>query len=363
MGEAQNGKGIGIRMKRRAGGLILAMGISIGVLSAVGFSGGRGGIYQAYEIDRRTTPELAKVFMGIGDGVYPWSKPKEKTLPEGTDETGENSGSQEKIEELDREAGNIGESDTSGEPTKEPAGGEADTEETGIPEEAGQKDENIPGNGNNEPEKPEKPADGDRVTSAPVFEKVEEDYFDDALFIGDSRTVGLHDYAGLDNASYYADVGLTIWDALKKEVVPSKGSHISIAQALKGKQFGKIYIMLGINEMGTGTPESFGEQYKAVVKELRRLQPNAIIYIQGIMNVGKKKSDSDKIFNNPNIKKRNNKIKKIANDKDIFYLDVNEAVVGKNGAIPAKYTFDEVHLKAPYYQLWLDYLKCHAVVR
>lgn len=358
-------------MKKRAGGLVLAMGISIGVLSAAGFLGSRSGIYQAYEINRRTTPELAKVFMGIGDRVYPWSDPEEETLPEGADETGENSSSQEEIEEPGMEDDNIGTSDTLEETTKNPdtseteSGnpdiGEADNEGAHTSEIGKGESESPPEN--TMTEEPEKPAVGDKVTSVPEFEEVEEDYFDDALFIGDSRTVGLHDYAGLDNASYYADVGLTIWDALEKEVVPSKGSNISIAKALKGKQFGKIYIMLGINEMGTGTPESFGAQYKAVIKQLRRLQPNAIIYIQGIMNVGKKKSDADKIFNNPNIKKRNNKIKKIANNKDIFYLDVNEAIVGKNGAIPAKYTFDEVHLKAPYYQLWLDYLKCHAVVR
>ena len=35
----------------------------------------------------------------------------------------------------------------------------------------------------------------------PLFTAVEESYFDDALFIGDSRMVGVYEYAGLENAT------------------------------------------------------------------------------------------------------------------------------------------------------------------
>ena len=38
-------------------------------------------------------------------------------------------------------------------------------------------------------------------------------YFNDALFIGDSRTVGLRDYGSLGNSDFFCDVGLTSGDA------------------------------------------------------------------------------------------------------------------------------------------------------
>ena len=58
--------------------------------------------------------------------------------------------------------------------------------------------------------------------------------------------------------------------------------------------------MIGINEMGTGTPESFFEAYARAVYKIRELQPDAIIFVQGIMRVAGQKNASDPVFNNTN---------------------------------------------------------------
>ena len=87
-----------------------------------------------------------------------------------------------------------------------------------------------------EPEQPASP-----------FTTVDASYFDDALFIGDSHTDGFKDYAGLNNADYLCHNGLTVWSAVEKAEFPG---HQTLAQALKGKHYGKIYLMLGINELG-----------------------------------------------------------------------------------------------------------------
>ncbi|MDD6478252.1 MAG: hypothetical protein PUF48_00330, partial [Oscillospiraceae bacterium] len=47
---------------------------------------------------------------------------------------------------------------------------------------------------------------------------------DDALFIGDSRTVGLMEYAGIDGADYFCTVGMSVYNIHKKPVsVPNVG--------------------------------------------------------------------------------------------------------------------------------------------
>lgn len=195
------------------------------------------------------------------------------------------------------------------------------------------------------------------------FETVEKSYFDNALFIGDSRTVGLSEYSGWDNPTYYADVGLTIYDVFDKEIAEADGRKTTIVKALKQQSFKKIYIMLGINELGRGTTETFIEEYKKVIEKLQKLQPDAIIFVEGIMKVSKKKSDSDPIFNNKNIKDKNDHLVLLADNKDIFYIDVNEAIADKTGGIPEKYTFDNIHLKAAYYSIWTDFLLKHGVIR
>ena len=66
--------------------------------------------------------------------------------------------------------------------------------------------------------------------------------------------------------------------------VPGQKKKITVEEALSEKQFAKIYLMIGINEMGTGTVESFMKAYGEAVQHLQQLQPDAVIYLQAIMN-------------------------------------------------------------------------------
>ena len=101
--------------------------------------------------------------------------------------------------------------------------------------------------------------------SEPVYMTVEDDYFSDAVFIGDSRTVGLYEYGGLEEiTTFYASKGLTIYRLFESEIVeaPGQKQKLTVEDALLNTEFRKIYLMVGINEMGTGTVETFTAKYK-----------------------------------------------------------------------------------------------------
>lgn len=199
------------------------------------------------------------------------------------------------------------------------------------------------------------------------FTQVPESYFDDALFIGDSRTVGLDEYGGFqESTTFFAKTSLTIYDLFEepeKFAQLADGTKATLEEALTERKFGKIYIMLGINELGRGTTESFFNVYADAVNRIRMLQPDAVIFIQGIMRVGEEKNNTDAIFNNTNINDRNQAISLMADNRTIFYLEINDAVCDENGNLISDYTFDQIHLKAKYYQLWKDYLFAHGIVR
>lgn len=197
------------------------------------------------------------------------------------------------------------------------------------------------------------------------FTQVGEDYFADALFIGDSRTVGLAEYSGMEQAVFYASTGLTVYKVFDSEFieVPDSKKKINLETALKQKQFGKIYFMIGINEMGTGTVDSFMEEYEAVIAHLRELQPNAIIYVQAIMRVTTERSEKGDYIHNQGIDERNERIAELADNQNIFYLDVNPQISDETGGMIQSYTFDGVHLKAEYIPIWTDFLAAHGVVR
>lgn len=197
-----------------------------------------------------------------------------------------------------------------------------------------------------------------------IYQTVEDDYFADAVFIGDSRTVGMFEYGGLEEIStFYASKGLTIYKLFDAPVVSVAGQKkkITIEEALSNRQFSKIYLMVGINEMGTGTVDTFLAKYKEVVEHLQELQPDAIIYIQGIIKVTTERSGEGDYITNEGIEARNQGLEQLADNVKVYYLDVNPLICDETGGMVDSYTYDGVHLKAQYIPIWKDFLKSHAV--
>lgn len=200
----------------------------------------------------------------------------------------------------------------------------------------------------------------------PVWISVEEDYFENVVFIGDSRTVGLYEYGGLEEkAAFYASKGLTIFKLFETKAAQTEGGNEkqTIEEALKGRQFESIYLMLGINEMGTGTIESFIESYEDAIERLKELQPEAVIYIQSILKVTEERSGQGDYVTNEGIEARNEALAQLADNIRVFYLDINPVVCDGSGGMTPEWTSDGVHLKAQYIPLWKEFLQTHVVQR
>ena len=198
-----------------------------------------------------------------------------------------------------------------------------------------------------------------------LFATVDQSYLDDAVFIGDSRTDTLNLYAGWDNAVSYVKTGTNIWSIMDDEAAPDPetGDMISIDAALQKQTFGKVYIMLGINELGTGTAETFYQQFKKVVERIKELQPEAIIFVEAIIHVSAAKDEEGTAINNKEIDVRNTWLKKLADNQTVFYLDANEVLDDENGALKEEYTFDGVHLKADQLDVWKQFFMEHGILK
>lgn len=197
------------------------------------------------------------------------------------------------------------------------------------------------------------------------YQKVKANYFDDAVFIGDSRMVGMNDYSGLTNATFFAKTGLTVYNLLDDKFVkdPDSGKMVSVSDMMQRHTYGKIYLMVGINELGTGGTQRFQEAYQEVLKKFRKWQPDAMIYVQSIMGVSPRKDKTDRVFNNTNIRDKNYAISKLTDGIHIFYLNIQEIYEDENHNLAQELTFDDVHLYAQHYDRWVKYLKTHAVVK
>ena len=173
----------------------------------------------------------------------------------------------------------------------------------------------------------------------------------DALFIGDSRTVGLMEYAGIDGADYFCTVGMSVYNIHKKPVsVPNVGK-VTLTELLNSKKYGKIYIMLGINEVGYKFSSTV-EKYSELIEFVKGKQSDAIIFIQANLHVTKSRSDSDKVVNNTAINELNAELAKLADGKSKFYLDANILFDDKTGGLSSDKSNDSTHLYAKYYSEW-----------
>ena len=201
------------------------------------------------------------------------------------------------------------------------------------------------------------------------LQKVDDKYFSDALFIGDSRTVGLFDYGGMESfTSFMARESTTVYDLFddneKMFYTPlgKKTTERTLKDLLSKAKFRKIYISVGVNELGIPDTMDYYQEFRKVVTRINKLQPDAIIYIQGIMHVSKDMSKKDHVFNNTAIVQRNQAISTLANGRNIFYIDMNEDLCDKDGNLKDDLTGDGIHLKASACALWYQFLKTHAIV-
>lgn len=191
------------------------------------------------------------------------------------------------------------------------------------------------------------------------YRTVDADYFNDALFIGDSRLQGFGMYSGLPG-TFYAATGFQLYKYDTMKVVNTDAGKVPILDALPYDTFTKIYIKVGLNEMG-GNDNIFESRYIELIDRLRQSEPRAIVYVHGILPVTAAKSGSDKVHNNTNVEKRNDQLKKIAAEQGCYYLDVGSCLAGPDGALPAEMAADGIHLKAQYMDMWKQYLLTHAV--
>ena len=200
----------------------------------------------------------------------------------------------------------------------------------------------------------------DYAASVPTGAAVDNSYFDDAVFIGDSRTQGFIIYNGLSNATAYMDKGLKVDTAFTKADIEVNGVKMSAMDALaQNTTFKKVYVMLGVNELGWAYSDIFIEKYGELVDKIKEIKPDAEIYIQSILPVSEKKSNSDKIYNMEKINEYTGLIQKMAEEKKVYYLNGAEAVADGSGYLPDEASTDGVHLNKEYCAKWLDYLKNH----
>lgn len=170
----------------------------------------------------------------------------------------------------------------------------------------------------------------------------------DLLFVGDSIT----DWWRQEQR------GKPVWD---KTWAPLKAANFGIAGdttqgvlwrmqngELEGFKAKTIVLMLGTNNLRRNELADIAAGDAAIVAEFRKRQPQAKVLILGVFPRG---AAADNEFR-PMIKELNGHLAKLADNKNVFYMDIGDKFLAPDGTLPADIMPDGLHPNLKGYEIW-----------
>lgn len=186
---------------------------------------------------------------------------------------------------------------------------------------------------------------------------VDEGWFDDALFIGESRIQGLQVFSRLGDADYFCAASMTVYGVLDAKLSDTDFTDTTLDQLLQSREYGKVYIHLGINEIPVGSTGIYNG-YMKIVERVRALEPDATIVLMGCMAITEQYA-ARMGFDMNTVHALNDKLKALAeSEPEVFrFSDTNSWAAGEDGYLIPEITHDGCHLHAERYADWCAQLK------
>lgn len=180
----------------------------------------------------------------------------------------------------------------------------------------------------------------------------------DVVFLGDSITQG------------WEGAGRKVWDATFKPlragnygIGGDQTSHvlwrITAGKELEGIKPKAAVIMIGTNNVGGHSAEQIAEGITAIVKELRHQKPHMKILLLGVFpragaRIDKEAPRATAKQLQPKIGQINAIIAKLDDGKMVFYKDIGDKFLDKDGALPKAIMPDYLHLSPSGYTIWAE---------
>lgn len=176
-------------------------------------------------------------------------------------------------------------------------------------------------------------------------------YFDDAAFVVNSvsRGLDLYDYdILLAKADFYGGPDVSVYDVT--DFLGDMGD----------KNYGKIYLGLGIEEIGDDI-EDIQASYENLLAELRTYAPESIVVLMSMPPVSEYRSNSDEYCNRELVVEYNEMLLTLAETWDVWYLDVYSVLANDEGYLPSEVNEDGIHFTPAHFTAWFERLRTHYV--
>lgn len=178
----------------------------------------------------------------------------------------------------------------------------------------------------------------------------DDSFFADTAILGNSLIVGLSAYSNLKTPDYYCVTSMSVTSAMNtRDVLLWNGAYGTQIDAMAQKRYGKVYIELGINEIGY-SPDYFVELYSALLDKIRAAQPSADIYIMAVTPTSRAYSGT--VFSRERVRLYNDALHTLAARWGCYFLDCFTPLADSEGYLPDAETWDGIHFYEAKYSAW-----------
>jgi len=138
----------------------------------------------------------------------------------------------------------------------------------------------------------------------------------------------------------------------------SFGILARIEEALKGKPKA-VFLMDGINDQFRKLPHEVSiYNYLRIIRKIKALSPKTKIYLESALPINEAMTTEPYTKGrNVLVPQLNARLKQLAKDEKITYIDICPLFQDENGVLKPEYTLDGVHLKPAAYIDWVAFLK------
>lgn len=207
------------------------------------------------------------------------------------------------------------------------------------------------------------------------YTQVDDSYFNDAVFIGDSISYGFELYVTekrangetvLGEAQFLTSgslsYGNSLWDVSDESVHPTyNGEKMKLEDAIAKIKPGKIFILLGTNDVALYGVEQTIANADTEISGMLEASPGAEIFIMSTTpKYSPAESDVDGALNNADIDALNVAMRQFAVEKGYNFMNIAPLFKDETGGLAADYCSDKegmgIHFTSAAYDIWLDFL-------
>ena len=198
-------------------------------------------------------------------------------------------------------------------------------------------------------------------TKEPEAKELPEDFFDDALFIGDSLTGSLRTYlmknSGLGTAKLIAVNGIACHNiVLKNQKLVFMGKACSPAEAASMADAKKLFLLLAANDVGTRTIEELRSCWDNMIADIQEANPDISIYVQS----GTPFRGDVNYFTKENMDEYNDMLRAMCEESGCVYVDITEGLLTEEGYLDDSFRVgveDNVHMNQDGCAIWVRNLR------